>query len=100
MRQDEINALSVAMQSGLPYVGLRDLAPDPNLMLYVPASVARAAEVVPLALDENRLRLACANLDGDLTPIQARFPRLELDLVISPGDEIRDLLARMTGREL
>ncbi|HEV3127735.1 MAG TPA: hypothetical protein VGY32_02060 [Solirubrobacteraceae bacterium] len=99
MRDTEIHALSLAMQSGVPYVGLRDVAPDPNLMLYVPASVARAAEVVPLSLDENRLQLACATLEGDLTPIQARFPRLELELCISPADEIRDLLARMRGRE-
>ena len=99
VREAEINALSLAMQSGYPYVGLRDVAPDPNLMLYVPASVARAAEAVPLALDENRLRLACANLDGDLSAIQTRFPRLELDVCVSPADEIRDLLSRMSGAQ-
>ena len=99
MRDAEISALTLAMQSGVPYVGLRDLSPDPNLMLYVPASVARSGESVPLSLDQNRLQLACATPDADISPIRTRFPRLELELCISPADEISQLVARMSGRE-
>lgn len=98
IRESEIDALSLAIQSSLPYVGLRDVSPDPNLMLYLPAAVARSAEMVPLSLNENRLQLACACPDGDTTAIRTRFPRLELDLCISPADEIRDLVGRMSGR--
>ena len=97
MTDSERQALTLALDSGLPYVGLRDLAPDPNLLLYLPAAVARAGSVVPLSLEENVLSLACATPDADLSPIRTRFPRLALEPCISPGDDIRVVLAAMSG---
>ncbi len=96
IRESEVNALSLAMQSGLPYVGLRDVAPDPNLMLYLPAAVAGTAEMVPLSLEGNRLQLACASPESDTTAIETRFPRLEIERLISPADEIRELVGRLS----
>jgi hypothetical protein len=89
-------ALTLAQESGLPYVGLRDIHPDPNLLLYLPAALARTSDVVPLALEENLLRLACASPDTDLEPIRARFPRLALEVCLSNVDEIRGLRAAMS----
>ena len=86
-----------SLESGLPYVGLRDMTPDPNLLLYVPAAVARTTEVVPLSLEENVLRLACSEPDADLEPIRSRFPRLALDVCLSGEEEIRQLRTSMAG---
>ena len=100
MRESELSALSLSMQSGVPYMGLRDLDPDPRLLLYVPAPIARAASVVPVSLRDNRLQLACAAPDPDLSAIGTRFPRLDLELCVVPADEIRELLGRMNGEHI
>lgn len=95
MTASERSALAVALERGLPYVGLRDLEPDPNLLLYLPAAMARAQEVVPLRREENVLELACARADADLSPIRTRFPRLRLEVCISPIDDVRTVLGTM-----
>ena len=98
MNASERAALEWALESDLPYQGLRDARPDPNLLLYLPAAVARGSEVVPLSLKDNVLELACARPDPDLDALRARFPRLALDLCISPDDEIRHVLTGMRER--
>lgn len=95
MNDSELTALTLALESGLPYVGLRGLNPDPNLLLYLPAALARTADIVPLSLEENMLRLACASPDADLAPVRSRFPRLALEVCLSGADEIRTLRATM-----
>ena len=97
MTESERNALTLSLESGLPYVGLQGTAPDPNLLLYVPAAVARTTDVVPLSLEENVLRLACSTPDADLEPIRSRYPRLALDVCLSGAEEIRQLRASMGG---
>jgi hypothetical protein len=77
-------------------VGLRDLSPDPNLLLYLPAALARTGEVVPLSREENLLELACAHAEVDLSPIRSRFPRLRLEVFVSPADDVRALLSSMS----
>jgi hypothetical protein len=91
----ERTALTLALESGLPYVGLRGLNPDPNLLLYLPAALARTGDVVPLSLEENMLRLACASPEADVAPIRSRFPRLALEVCLSSAEEIRSLRATM-----
>jgi hypothetical protein len=93
MTASERAALTAALEHGLPYVGLRDLDVDPNLLLYLPAALARTEEVVPLSREENVLELACARAETDLSPIRSRFPRLRLELCVSPADDVRTLLA-------
>ncbi len=96
MNDSERTGLTAALESGLPYVGLRGLTPDPNLLLYLPAVLARTADIVPLSLEENMLRLACTSPEADLGPIRSRFPRLALELCLSGADEIRTLRATMS----
>lgn len=96
MTESERIGLILAQESGLPYVGLRDVHPDPSLMLYLPAALARTSDVVPLSLEENMLRLACASPDTDLEPIRSRFPRLALEVCLSGVDEIRALRTRLS----
>jgi hypothetical protein len=94
--ESERNALTLALESGLPYIGLSDVIPDPNLLLYLPAVLARTSEIVPLSLEENMLRLACTSPDADLEPIRSRFPRLALEVRLSGEDEIRAVRATMS----
>jgi len=91
-------ALAIALDRGLPYAGLRDLEPDPNLLLYVPQAMATTGQVVPLSREENVLELACAQADTDLSPIRTRFPRLRLEVCISPAGDVRTLLGAMSER--
>jgi hypothetical protein len=98
VKDSERNALVVSLQTGLPYAGLRSLEVDPSLMLYVPAALARREEVVPLSLKDNVLSLACAHPDTDVSPITERFPRLQIELCISPPEEIGAVLDGLTER--
>jgi hypothetical protein len=93
MNDSERTALTLSLESGLPYVGLRGVLPDPNLLLYLPAALARTADILPLSLEENMLRLACASPEADLEPIRSRFPRLALEVCLSGVEEIRALRA-------
>jgi hypothetical protein len=86
------------MQNDLPYVGLRDVSPDPALMMYLPS--ARADEIVPLALNGSRLQVACATPDCDISSVRSQYLRLEIDVCIAPADEIHDLLGRMSDSQL
>lgn len=96
MNESERVALTLALDSGLPYVGLRDVAPDPGLLVYLPAALARTVEVVPLKLEDNMLQLACASPDIDLGEIRSRFPRMALEVTLSGVDEIRNVRAAMS----
>ena len=98
MTRSEQSALELALESDLPYQGLRGAKPDPNLLLYLPAALARGSEVVPLSLRDNVLELACARPDPDLDALRARFPRLALELCVSPAEDVRDVLAGMRER--
>lgn len=95
MTESERIALTLALDSGLPYVGLRDVAPDPSLLVYLPAALVRTADVLPLSLQDNMLQLACASPDVDLEEIRSRFPRMALEVSLSGVDEIRNARAAM-----
>lgn len=81
-------ALALAFRTGFPYEGLRGLAPDSRLFLYLPLSVANRERLVPLRLTGDSLRIASAFVDPDLGYFEGRFPNLRVELVLSPRDEI------------
>ena len=85
-------ALELAARSGLPYLGLRGFLVDERLLLYVPQLVALAERVCPIVMVGDSLKLASAYLEPDLDSVRSRFPRLDLELVISPRDEILEAL--------
>lgn len=96
MTESERIALTLALDSGLPYVGLSGATPDPGLLVYLPAALVRTADLVPLSLEDNMLRLACASPDVDLEEIRSRFPRMALEVSLSGVDEIRNVRAAMS----
>lgn len=98
MTRSERAALELAVESDKPYLGLRGINPDPNLLLYLPAALARGGQVAPLGLNDNVLQLASTTPDPDLATLRARFPRLVVDLCVSAAGDIRDVLASMRER--
>jgi len=92
---DHALALALALRSGRPYRGLRELAPDHRLFLYVPLHLAQRERVCPLALEDGRLTIASAYLDPELGRVSERFPSLELELVVSPRSEVLEALQRI-----
>jgi MshEN domain len=93
--EDRRRALELALETDTPYTGLRDFTPDYKLFHYLPATVARSEQVVPLLLIGDSLKVAAARPDPDLTVIQGRFPALTVDIVIAPAAEIAAALERM-----
>jgi hypothetical protein len=92
---DRALALALALRSGRPFRGLRDVAPDHRLFLYLPLHVAQRERVCPLALDDDRLTIASAYLDPDLRQVTERFPTFEVDLLVSPRTEVLEALHRI-----
>jgi hypothetical protein len=81
------------MDTGLPYTGLRGFDVDPRMWLYVPHVVALAQQVVPMILIGDRLQVASATPEPDLSVVRRHFPMLEIDVTIAPAAEIRRVLA-------
>lgn len=96
MTESERIGVTLALESGLPYIGLRGVSPDPSLLVYLPAALVRTADVVPLKLEDNMLQLACASPEVDLEEIRSRFPRMALEVTLSGVDEIRNVRAAMS----
>src|SRR4051794_38345122 len=92
---DHALALALALRSGRPFRGLRDVVPDHRLFLYLPLHVAQRERVCPLRLDEGRLTIASTYLDPDLSQVEQRFPSFELELVVSPRTEVLEALQRI-----
>lgn len=91
------DALRIALDAGVPYAGLREFTPDPRLWRYVPLGYALEQQVVPVRLEGDVLHVAAATADPDLSPLAARFPKLQLALTIAPEHEIHAALARAQG---
>jgi len=97
MTDDAHAAMAVALDSGLGYTGLREFEPDPKLFHYLPPALASRERVVPVILVGDRLKVASASPDPDLSLVRSRFPYLTVDIVIAPAVEIERALARASG---
>jgi hypothetical protein len=86
------DALALAFRSGLPFVGLRDHAHDPDLDRLIPPDVARTARAIPLAADDDHIRLAVADPDTDLSPLERYLAGRQVDLALAPREEIDTIL--------
>ena len=86
------DALALAFRSGLPFVGLRDHAHDPDLDRLIPPDAARTARAIPLTADADRIRLAVADPDTDLSPLDRYLAGREVALALAPSEEIDKIL--------
>jgi hypothetical protein len=89
-----VAAIQASIESGVPYVGLRNLAVDPTLLHYVPLSVALEHWVVPLYVNDHALTVASPGPDPNLAPIARRFPNLSIEIVLATKAELAELLGR------
>jgi hypothetical protein len=86
------DALAIAFRTGLPFVGLRDHAHDPDLDRLVPPDAARTARAIPLTADDDRIRLAVADPDTDLSTLDRYLAGRQVDLALAPSEEIDTIL--------
>jgi hypothetical protein len=86
------DALATAFRTGLPFVGLRDHAHDPDLDRLIPPDAARTARAIPLTADEDRIRLAVADPDTDLSTLDRYLAGRQVDLALAPREEIDTIL--------
>jgi hypothetical protein len=86
------DALAIAFRTGLPFVGLRDHAHDPDLDRLVPPDAARTARAIPLTADDDRIRLAVADPDTDLSTLDRYLAGRQVDLALAPREEIDTIL--------
>ena len=86
------DALALAFRTGLPYVGLRDHAHDPDLDRLIPPDAARAARAVPLGADDDHIRVAVADPDADLSALTPYVADHEIELALAPREEIDAIL--------
>jgi hypothetical protein len=94
-RPERDRALEIALEANRPFTGLRDFTPDPKLFRYLPATLARSQQLVPLLLVGDSLKIASSIPNPDLSLLQRRFPALSVDIVIAPATEIAAALERM-----
>jgi hypothetical protein len=90
------DALALAFRAGLPFVGLRDHEPDPELDRLIPPDAARAARGVPLAAGEDHLRLAVADPEADITALAPYIRDLRVELAVADRDEVEAILGPPT----
>lgn len=83
--------LELALRHGLRYSGLRDVALDARLLLYVPLELCEREAVLPMSVSEEVLQVATAYPDPELELIRSRFPGLDVELVLAPIERIADL---------
>jgi hypothetical protein len=86
------DALALAFRTGLPYVGLRDHAHDPDLDRLIPPDAARRARATPLAADDDRVRLAVADPNTDLSTLDPYLAGRQVELAVSPREELDTIL--------
>jgi nicotinate-nucleotide--dimethylbenzimidazole phosphoribosyltransferase len=85
-------AIALAFGTGLPYVGLRDHEPNPELDDLVPPNAARSARVLPLTAADDRIRLAVADPEADLAPLTPYLEGKRVELAIAPREELEEIL--------
>jgi hypothetical protein len=86
------DALALAFRTGMPFVGLRDHAHDPDLDRLIPPDAARTARAIPLTADDDRVRLAVADPATDLSTLDRYLDGRQVELALAPREEIDTIL--------
>jgi hypothetical protein len=85
-------AIARAFEADLPFIGLRDHEPDPDLDRVVPPGAARSARALPLFADDERVRVAVADPAADLGALSPYLEGRRVELVIAAREELDAVL--------
>jgi hypothetical protein len=85
-------AIALAFETGLPFVGLRDHEHDPELDNVVPVDAARFARAIPLTAGDDHVRLAVADPEPDLAALSPYIGDRRVELAIAPRAELEEIL--------
>jgi len=88
MATPDVVMLAYAESQGLPYIELADIGVDEQLVLQIPAGLARQHSCVPVMVDENQLLMASPN------PL---VPDVEEELRLRTGMPVRTVLCTATS---
>ena len=86
------DALALAFRSGLPFVGLRDHEPDPDVDRIVPPEAAAAAGVVALTASADHVRFAVAHPSVNLSSLAPYLGNRRVELAIAPRGELEAIV--------
>ena len=86
------DALALAFRSGLPFVGLRDHEPDPDVDRIVPPEAAAAAGVVALTASADHVRFAVAHPSVNLSSLAPYLGNRRVELAIAPRAELEAIV--------
>jgi hypothetical protein len=86
------DVLALAFRTGMPFVGLRDHAHDPDLDRLIPPDATRTARAIPLTADDDRVRLAVADPATDLSTLDRYLGGRQVELALAPRQEIDAIL--------
>ena len=86
------DALALAFRSGLPYVGLRNHEPDPEVDRIVPPEAAAAAGVVALTASDEHVRFAAADPEVNLSSLAPYLGNRRVELAITPRAELEAIV--------
>jgi hypothetical protein len=86
------DALALAFRSGLPFVGLRDHEPDPEVDRIVPREAAAAAGVVALTASDDHVRFAVPHPGVNLSSLAPYLGNRRVELAIAPRAELEAIV--------
>ena len=90
-------AAEIAERAGRELTSVAGVEPDAGLLLYLPLDLAERECVFPVILVGDRLVVATAFNDPDLSAVESHFPKLDVELTIAARSEIRTLIDRAKG---
>jgi type II secretion system (T2SS) protein E len=86
------DTLALAFRTGLPFVGLRDHEHDPDLDRLIPPHAASGARAVPVAADDDHVRLVVADPGTDLSGLEPYLSGRQVELALAAREEIDAIL--------
>src|SRR5688572_9940431 len=90
---------ALAQQHGMDYVDLREVTIPDSVIEFVPESVARENVVLPLAVDEDAIKIIASNPNDLETIDKLRFIlNRKIDVALAPRESILESINRYYGQ--
>jgi type IV pilus assembly protein PilB len=98
MTNDEIRMRALAREHGMDFVNLNEVVIPPNIVEWVPESVARENAVLPLAEDDGTLKVIMSDpLDYDTREKLRFILNRNIEVALAPRDMILKAINQLYG---